>query len=392
MNVTFLMIAYPDVSRNTNMYTDLVQEFVRNSHNVFVVAPSEKNTTLSMEGGANVLRVKTGKLFNVNPFVKGVSNVLLHTQFKKSIIKFLDDIEIDLVIAPTPPITFSSTISFLKKRYNCKSYLILRDIFPQNAKDLGLIKNPILFNYFRKKERQLYNISDSIGCMSQRNVDFVLEHNSIAIEKLHILPNWIKVESERSLNDKIKLKYNLEGKFVAIYGGNIGLPQKAEFILDLADRVKGIKDVIFFIVGKGTEKNKIKKLISSKKIRNVILEDYVPREDFKDLVKQCDIGLVNLSDKFTIPNIPSRTLAYFEAKLPILAAIDKNTDYNVMLEESESGLCSITGDIDSYEDNFLMLYNNKKLRLKMGQNGYDYLKCNLNVKRTYNIIIREYES
>ncbi|MCD4794180.1 MAG: glycosyltransferase family 4 protein [Bacteroidales bacterium] len=389
MNVIFLMISYPDVSQNTNLYTDLVLEFKQNNHNVYVVAPSFLNKNeLKKEEGIFVLRVKSGKLFNVNPVIKGISNVRLPYQFTRTINKYLKGVKIDLIITPTPPITFYSTIISIKKKNKCKSYLILRDIFPQNAKDLGILNNSVLFNYFRKKEKQIYGISDYIGCMSQANIDFVKRHNpEVKDKKLHLLPNWIKAKTYSISEMDYKKKYGLKEKFVAIYGGNIGLPQKAEFILDLAESVKDIKDIVFLIIGQGTHKNKLKSLLAKINLTNVEIRDYLPREDYQELVKQCDIGLVNLSDKFTIPNIPSRTLAYFEAKLPILAAIDKNTDYGKMLQESKAGLWSITGDLESYKKNLLILFNNSKLRKEMGEDGYKYLFEKLNVEEAYNTII-----
>lgn len=389
MNVLFLMISYPNIEINTNMYTDLVQEFYNNKHNVYVVAPSLNNMKgISKEGNINVLRVKTGKLFNVNPIIKGISNLLLPYLFSKAINKHLKNVKFDLIITPTPPITFCSTIKSIKKRDKCKSYLILRDIFPQNAKDLGLIKNKYLFSYFRNKEKQIYKISDKIGCMSQGNIDYVLKHNiDVPKNKLHILSNWIKIDNFKISDIDYKAKFGFKGKFICIYGGNIGKPQKAEFILELAERVKEYNDILFLIIGRGTEKEKLVQIAKMKNLNNVIFKSTLPREDYKQLVKQCDIGLVNLSDKFTIPNIPSRTLSYFEAKLPILASTDNNTDFVSIINNTKSGLCCMTGDVNDYVDKFMSLYNNRNKRIEMGDNGYKYLKEYLNVDFAYKTII-----
>lgn len=388
--ILFLTISFPNISQNTNMYTDLACEFKNNGNEVYVVAPSlSDKEEISLEGGINVLRVKSGKLFNVNSLIKGISNVRLPYQFSRAINRHFKNIKFDTVITPTPPITFYSTIKKIKKRDNCNSYLILRDIFPQNAKDLGLIKNPLVFGYFRKKEKMLYKISDYIGCMSHGNVDFIKKNNpDVCIDKFHLLPNWIKVKSNKKSKVDYKNKLGYEGKFIAIYGGNLGKPQQAEFIISLAEQVRYLSDVLFLIIGKGTEKNKLISLVREKGLTNVEIRDYLPRKEYQELVKQCDIGLVNLSDKFTIPNIPSRTLAYWEAKLPILAAVDKNTDYGLILEESKAGLCSITGDIKRYKSNFLNIYENTKLRKEMGENGYRYLVEELNVEEAYKTIIK----
>ncbi|MGB6681858.1 MAG: glycosyltransferase WbuB, partial [Candidatus Bathyarchaeia archaeon] len=112
--------------------------------------------------------------------------------------------------------------------------------------------------------------------------------------------------------------------------------------------------------------------------------------EFKNLVHQCDIGLVNLNGKFTIPNFPSKALDYFEAQIPVLAAIDQNTDYGQFLDETKAGLWSITGDLDAYCRNFEQLLNNKALRKELGQNGRLYLERNLNVQKTYATIMKHF--
>jgi glycosyltransferase involved in cell wall biosynthesis len=381
------MIAYPNVARNTNMYTDLTSEFLRNGHDVYVAAPHNNATLMNIEEGIKVLRIKTLPLFNTSFIKKGIANILLPYQYKNSIKRYFKDIYFDLVITPTPPITFIATISFLKKKNHAKIYLILRDIFPQNAKDLGIIKNPIIFNYFRRKEKKLYRIADSIGCMSQKNIDFVYAHNKkVDLKKLHLLPNWTRVNEINSSDICIRSRYNLINKFVAIFGGNFGIPQKIEFLIEVAEKLEK-KDIIFLFVGEGTEKSKLRKMVLDKNLENVRIIDQLPRDEYLEFLKACDIGLINLSNKFTIPNIPSRTLSYWSLRLPVLAAVDENTDYGELLEKSGGGLWSVTGDTEAYIANLISFYENPEKKKRMGENGYNYLVKELNSEIAYKTII-----
>jgi glycosyltransferase involved in cell wall biosynthesis len=386
MKVLFLMIAYPDVSVNTNMYTDLVDEFLKYGHEVYVAAPGKSLTRVKIEGGIKVLRIKTLPLFKTSMIIKGIANIILPFQYKNAIKRHLCDINFDLVITPTPPITFNGVAIMLKKKSQSKIYLILRDIFPQNARDLGLMRSSLLFSYFRRKEKKLYQIADSIGCMSPKNIEFIHKHNpEVNLEKLHLLPNWTKI-SDRSASFS-KLKFNFGNKFVAVFGGNFGVPQKIEFLIEVAEKLKEKSDILFYMVGDGTELHKIKKLVKDKDLRNVIIVDQLPREDYSELLKECHVGLVNLSDKFTIPNIPSRTLSYWSHKLPVLAAVDRSTDYGKLLEECNGGLWSITGDTGSYIFNLMSLYNDPVKRRQMGENGYNHVVNNLNSESAYTQIL-----
>jgi len=216
MNVLFLMIAFPDIKKITNFYSDLPEKFKEKKHNVWVANLLEKKykkaTYLEEVKGINILWIKSGDWFGTNSVIKkGLTTVTIASQFKRVIKKYFNEIKFDLVIYFTPPITFSPVVKFLKKRDNSKSYLILRDIFPQNVRDLGLLNNNILFNYFRRKEKELYDISDYIGCMSEGNINYVLEHNNVQENKLEILYNWGKLDNNDGLPSVVnyKEKYGL---------------------------------------------------------------------------------------------------------------------------------------------------------------------------------------
>jgi len=397
VNVLFLMISFPDIKKDSNLYSDLAEEFRNNGHQVYLATLLEKkynrNTYLERVKELNILRVKAGDWFNINSVIKkGLTTVTIAYYFKKAIQKYFNNIKFDLVIYPTPPITFAPVVKYIKKRDKCKSYLILRDIFPQNVRDLGLLNNQLLFNYFRGKEKQLYDISDYIGCMSKGNIQYVLEYNNIDENKLEILYNWGKViHNNEVLTIDYKKKYGLENKFVAVFGGNIGLPQELEFLLELAKEYKDRSELVFLIVGKGAQKEKIVNIINSEELSNVIITDYIPRNDYQNLLKQCDIGLINLNRKFTIPNMPSKVVDYFNAGIPILASTDKNTDLKQFLQDAKAGLWSETGDLEGYKSNFKKLLNDKRLREELGKNGRNFLEENLNVEKAYQIIMEHFE-
>ncbi|MFV0397071.1 MAG: glycosyltransferase WbuB, partial [Bacteroidales bacterium] len=242
-NILFLLLSLPDLNENSNIYSDLIQEFDRNGENIFVVAPSVNNeeTRINKEKGLEILRVRTLPLFGVGTIRKGIANILLPYQFYKAIQKYYTSIQFDTIIIPTPPITLESLVSKLKNKHKASVYLILRDIFPQNAVDLGMMKKAsLVYTYFRNHERRLYNISDHIGCMSLGNVDYIVNHNiGINSKKLHVLMNFQKVlPKDRTLKSDLKNKYGLDGKFVVVFGGNLGVPQKMENVISFAQVIE----------------------------------------------------------------------------------------------------------------------------------------------------------
>ena len=201
MNIVFLTMSRIYNLEQSGIYTDLLRKFVSEGHNVCIVAPAERrmneSTNLKHYYNYSVLRVKVGNIQKTNIIEKGISTVLLENQFLAAIKKHFRNIKFDLVMYSTPPITFAKVVDYIKKRDGAKSYLLLKDIFPQNAVDLGMFsKESIFYKYFRKKEKKLYKQSDYIGCMSQANVDYLIRHNPY-IDKtiVHISPNSIGFNS-----------------------------------------------------------------------------------------------------------------------------------------------------------------------------------------------------
>lgn len=398
MKILFLALTFPKIPKSSNLYTDLMEEFRNQGYDVFVVAPAENVTEIGLivEQGIQVIRVKTLPLLNVNPIRKGIANVLLPFQYKKAIKKYFKSDSLDLIMMPTPPISLVAVASWLKKKYTSKLYLILRDIFPQNAVDLGMIKKGgMLYNFFRKKEQFLYQVADEIGCMSPKNIEYVKRHNpEVEVSKLHLLPNWQK-EIPQFSEDKIALrtKYGFDDNFVIIFGGNIGLPQKLENILAVAELYPPEDKVLFFIVGQGTEKTKIEKLIKEKNIQNVVIKNSLPREDYQNIISVADCGLISLHENFTIPNIPSKSLSYFNAKIPVLAAIDVNTDYGTIIQdEVKAGVWAPSNQPNLIKEKIDLLRSNPQLCKQMGENGYQYFVNNVTPKHSYEIIKSQVKS
>ena len=392
MNVLFLMFVYPDGRRAFNMYTTLASEFAKNEHKVIVIAPAEtgNKTASGIEMGVEVIRVHTLPLKNVSPIIKGVSNILLPWQFHRAIKRYEANIKFDLIIIPTPPITLAGIAGLLKKRHNAQLYLILRDIFPQNAIDLGLFtEGGLIHRYFRFNEKKLYKVADYIGCMSPGNIQYIIKHNpGIDCAKLHELKNFqILYHDDGSLKQEVRVRYDLENKFVVVFGGNMGKPQQLENVLELARRCRKFTDVLFLLLGEGIMVERLKKNVKRLDAANIRIVNTIPKREYQKLLSSCDLGLISLNKNFTIPNIPSKTLDYFNVGLPVLASIDKATDFNLILEESGAGLWSYAGDHDAFMRNFELFYHDALLRKRMSENGRDYFIRNLTPDTAYRTII-----
>ncbi|SJZ57638.1 Glycosyltransferase involved in cell wall bisynthesis [Cetobacterium ceti] len=398
MNILFLFLRHSEKKEDSTLTKDISDEFHKKGHNVIVATLLEKKenkkTQLKLENGYRVLRVRTGNYFDsVSKLEKGITALTMPFILKKEIINRFKNEKIDLIFTHTPFISNSYLINSLKKEFNCKSCLHLWDIFPQNAKDLKLLNNRLLLKYFRKKEIKMYEAFDYIGCMSKGNLEYINNKNNLK-SKTFILKNWAKSMEKIIINkSKIREQYGYkDSDVILVFGGNMGKPQKLENILLLAERVKDIKNIKFLFIGKGTEKEKLETIKKEKNLENINFLNYVPREDYEKLTGACDIGVVSLDERFTVPNFPSKTTDYFKLNLPILASLDKcgAKDYGKFLqEEVKGGLYSLAGNTEELYKNLIKLYKDKDLRETLGNNGRKYYEENLGVDKAYETIMKE---
>lgn len=384
--------------RSRGIYTDLMRKFRDEGHHVYIVAPVERRykqpTSLKEEDGISILQVKTLNIQKTNVIEKGLGILLLEEQFKRTINKFFKDISFDLILYSTPPITLNKVITFLKRKNPLSvSYLLLKDIFPQNAVDLGMFsQNSLFYKMFRKKEVQLYRNSDFIGCMSPANVDFVLRHNSfLNRNKVEIAPNSLELSDDYTgvNRNEIREKYHLPvDKPIFIYGGNLGKPQGIDFLIKCLEQNKERTDCHFLIVGNGTEYSKLADWYACAYAKSISLLNGLPKNDYDKLVQSCDVGLIFLDHRFLIPNYPSRLLSYLEYKMPIIAATDLHTDIGRIAEENGYGYWCESVNPDNFTACVNLFVGHSDKIKSMGEKGYQFLLNNYLIKHTYQAIIK----
>ncbi|UBD76984.1 glycosyltransferase family 4 protein [Parabacteroides goldsteinii] len=402
MNVLFLTMSSGLKNIETSgIYTDLIRKFRDEGHEVYVVYPRERRlrlpTEVKHEGRVHLLGVKTLNVTKTNLIEKGLGQVTLERQFKLGLEKYFGKVKFDIILYSTPPITFTKVIWYAKKRNpKAVSYLLLKDIFPQNAVDLGILTKDglkgVLYRLFRKKEKDLYRISDYIGCMSPANVKYVIEHNpEIDPAVVEIAPNSYDIPSEISVEygvtDHIRQKYGLPiNKPIFIYGGNMGKPQGIPFLIKCLEAVKDRIDSYFVIVGDGTEYSKLEAFMRERKPKAVSLFRRLPKDDYDQLVKVCDVGLIFLDYRFTIPNYPNRLLPYLMERKPIIAATDPNCDIGVLAEENGYGVYCPSDSVETFVKAIdKMLVSDMR---QMGENGYRFFLNNYTTEHTYKAIMK----
>lgn len=396
MNIIYIATSFPKENESSTIYTDLAEELHNKGHKLFVVAPESKyinqRSSLNYERGLKVLRLCTGRYYNVGFIEKGITTLLMPLILRIKLSNFINNENFDLILFESPPITNVSVVKWLKRKLHCKAYLMLKDIFPQNAVDLELIKeNSLIHRYFKFKEKELYNTSDFIGCMSQGNIEFIKtkEDNSIT-QKLELFPNTKKINKEIIKNTYIRDKFNIkEDVKIFLFGGNMGKPQYLHLLRNAIIKLKDSEKMFFVFVGRGTDKYLIENAISENNIKNAILLENLHRDEYEKLISGIDIGLIVLNPKFTIPNYPSRILSYMEFGVPVLAATDNVSDIKELILENEIGYWVWSGDESVFINKLIEISESSNLS-KLGANARDIINTNFQVSQSVRILEDHY--
>jgi glycosyltransferase involved in cell wall biosynthesis len=351
MRLLLIADAFPPMRTSAAVQMhDLSVELINQGHKIVVIVPVSINTkpfSIETQDGYKVVSVLAPKTKDVK-FMRRtfaefmVPYIILH-RLKGSAI--LDE-NYEGIIWYSPTIFFSPLISRLKKRFRCPAYLVLRDLFPDWALDLGLIKKAPPYYLLKLFALQQYKVANRIGVQAPSDLGyFDRELLKKYKNKVELLWNWIS--SAQSLNQcSIDLnKTHLAGRKIFIYTGNIGKAQDLEFLMSMVEIFGDRNDIGFVFVGRGSEVHHLKNKLHEKALDNFIFFDEIEHIEMPALYSQCTIGLVSLSPLHRSSNIPGKFLSYMKSGLPVLARLNADNDLVGLINIHNVGACYIGQDL-----------------------------------------------
>lgn len=394
MKVLFFVYDYSVGNNNSNLQKDLIKVFSENGHDVYVISMSdEQESKMIKDGKINVIYAATGGMYQVkSKIIKLKRFFLKNLFFTKAYFKFYKDIKFDVIIGYAP---YNANLSLVKrlKKMNSKKILFIWDFFPDNVRDLGILKNRILYKILKFRERKMYRSYDYLIVNSEGGLEYLkTNYHEIDLEKVFLVRNseYIDDKIQRKTNEEIRLKYGygLNEKLL-IFGGNIGVAQKVENILKVAEKIKN-KDIKFLIVGYGNEKSKIIQLKGKKKLENVIIYDSLKKEKYEELLKVCDMGIISLNEKLNVPNAPTKMTSYLKNGIPIFAILDNYTvkDLGKLIIENDIGYWIKAIDINENSIEELEKYINNIDKEKIVKNCIEFYKKEFDINKAYEKIMK----
>jgi len=328
---------------------------------------------LMVEEGIRVIRVPTLPLHNVGFFKRGFAQIALPYQFLRGLRRHAGS-GFDGVIVYSPPLPLGFVGEVLHRR-GMRYVLNVQDIFPQNAVDLGVLKNPLIVAFFRWMERRCYRRADVVTAHSESNRRMIAAANPESADKLVVVHNWVDTDIFATGETGIDFRksFGLERKFVLVYGGVIGPAQGLDVILDIAARVRDLSDLVFLIVGEGLERPALIERAQRENLKNVLFKPFVPREQYPSLLASSDAGFLTLSAKMKTPVVPGKLLGYMAAGLPVFAFINLESDAHEIIAQSGCGYSCTPDQIDEAAAAVRKAYTNRAWGAQCGDRGRDFV-------------------
>lgn len=320
--------------------------------------------------GIDTLLFPSGEIKNINFFRRTINETLLSFRVVKCYKEICTE-EVTGIINYSPSIFFGLGVKYLKEKFSCPSYLILRDLFPQWVVDLGIIrKNGLIHSYFKFFESLNYGSANRIGVMSKSNL--MLFENRKDFLKFEVLPSWQKpvtIDTDVQLLREFGLEH-LHNKIVFFYGGNIGLAQGIDVLIDLASNLLDQTHIHFVFIGEGDAVN----IIKNSSLPSVTYVESLKPDKYYALVGNFDVGMISLHSEHTAHNYPGKMWGYMSLKKPIIGFVNKGNDVKQLINNKNAGY------ISSYEDNMESLVEycidiskDRDLISRSGENSYKIL-------------------
>ena len=329
---------------------DLSREFARQGHQLTVMLPNAEQSEpwkIEEADGVEVVRLKAPRTKDINYVQRTLAELWMPFAMRRNLARSpLNARSWDGVIWYAPSIFHGPLASYLKHKSHCKGYLIIRDIFPDWAADMGLMGRGLPFRFFQAVARYQYSVADVIGIQTEGNTGYFENWRQQPGRKLEVLQNWLGPAPSRQCTVQIS-QTSLAGKKIFVYAGNMGIAQGMGMLMQMVENLAHRKDIGFLFVGRGSEVARIKQTINSKNLDNVLIFDEIHPDEIPSLYAQCHVGLVALDPRHKTHNIPGKFLTYMQSGLPVLAQVNSGNDLLELIAENGVGLGNGDGKLET---------------------------------------------
>lgn len=338
---------------------DLAREFVRQGHELTVLLPDgdlDQPWRLENVDNAQILRLRSPRIKDISYVRRTIGEYLMPYAMWKNLHRSpLSTQRWEAVVWYSPSIFHGPLVRKLKRQSDCRGYLIIRDIFPEWALDLGILNPGPSYNLLKWMAAQQYQIADIIGVQSPGNLEYFKHwHEARKGRSIEVLQNWL--DKRTSVRCSIRIdETSLAGRKILVHAGNMGVAQGLDTFIELADRMKTRQDIGFLFVGRGTKASTLRRAATARGLDNILFHGEIEPDEIPDLYAQCSAGIVSLDPRHKSHNIPGKFLSYMQNSLPVFANVNAGNDLAELIRSQRVGEVCETNNLDDLEQHCIAL-------------------------------------
>lgn len=341
MRIALIADVFPPLrSSGAVQLRDLSREFARQGHEVTVLIPApqqEQPCVIEHWQGVRIVRLRSLQTKDIGYVRRTLAEFLMpHVMLRQLRRSALADERWDGVVWYSPTIFLGPMAKALKTISRCRGYLIVRDIFPEWAVDMGLMRRGPAYWFFKQIERYQYAAADVIGVQTDGNRGYLAEWDRRDGRRVEVLQNWLEAAADTGCSIRVG-QTPLAGRKIFVYAGNMGIAQGMGILLDLARHLQPQRDIGFLFVGRGSDAQKLRQQAQALQLDNVAFFDEIDPDEIPGLYAQCHAGIVALDRRHKTHNIPGKFLSYMHAGLPVLACVNQGNDLIELIRTAQVG-------------------------------------------------------
>jgi len=364
-NVLILSLVFrPDNVSTAQIMGDLAVDLKARGHNVFVITTTPHFNEDAEAMAGQPLHAYWGKLLQRSDYCgmevlhawmprKGKSTLLriiawLGFHVISTIAGLVTRFKPDVILAPSPPLTIGVSAWLLGLWHNCPFIYNVQEIYPDVAVNLGVIRSAFIIKSLQNLERFVYTKASALAVISESMANCI-RAKGVPEEKIRVIPNFVDVKDFRPLSkdNEFSRRYNLQGKFVVSYAGNMGKPQGLSTLIEAAHLLRHEVGIHFLMMGDGSERASLIEQAQRLQLPNITILPYQPYSLMAEAYATADASFVSQAPGTSSDGIPSKVYRIMACARPVIACTDAGSDLARLIIKADAGVVVLSGDAKS---------------------------------------------
>ena len=341
---------YPDGWSGTELLRDITVHMQRSGHEVTVLCGGDPYVQVAGDPGpdprASGIRIlRTPRIFGGD--IKRFKLVRQVWFYLSATALMLSGTAPDLIVSLTNPplvVVIAALTAKLRRR---PLLVIAQDLYPEVLSAHGVLQSSSLSaKFLGAMFRWAYRSARCVVALGPAMAARIVA-KGVNPDRVTVISNWATGDPAviRGDANELRARWSLQGRYVVLYSGNLGIGHEFETLLDAIDKVRrDVPEVLLLVIGRGGRLAEVRTLVATRGMQgSVRFEDLVPAELLPQSIGLADLAVVTLRPGFEGLMVPSKMLGYMARGIPSLY-IGPPSDISELVESSSGGLAFNNGD------------------------------------------------